>query len=527
MITKISTKNINQLPKQNNNTTSFKGPGAAALNGLNFLATNQGLGACAVDFCSMVTPRTLIDFKKRGTQAGIETGIREGTSCFIHAAIGVIGTAIGAAISRGFNKAFGIKAHNIYANSETIDYCADVWRATKTKKEYFRSILSQMQGLDGQVWKKIPEEVIEDVSESLSHAKENKTIVKEAVAKISQAIGAQGNFRIGNGKSVISDSADIILDNARSLGEAFKKVDVNETELFNGFIKKLKSTKLKTTLVGMGLCAILCMSVQPINRYLTKKRTGQDGFVGVQGASADNSKEFKAKKTAIGLGMLAAMHASIGKPKNYIKNIQFNSKFPSINQFKFLYGATIASRILSARDKNELREGVIKDSLGFTNWLILGGFVSRLAARAMGKDLINNPVIAENGKKGLKYAFQWLTKSSVKNFNEILMPAAKEITKDGRLMNVGELFKVADKATKSKVMKAAGAQILGYLYSGLVLGVGIARLNIAITNRVKNNERAKELAKNPITVRVNKTITQTNDTPPLTFAMSNKISKFQ
>ncbi len=526
MITEISTKNINQIPKQNNNNTSFKGPGAAALNSLNFLATNQGLGACAVDFCSMVTPRTAIDFKKRGTQAGIETAIREGTSCLIHAAIGVIGTGIGAVISKGFNKAFGVKAHNIYANGETIDYCANIWRNTTTKKEYFRSLLSQMQGLDGEVWKKLPEDVVESVAEGLANARRDKTIVQKSVAKISQAIGAQSNFRISNGKSFISNSADVLLENARSLGEAFQRVDVNETELFNGFVKKLKSTKLKTTLVGMGLCALLCMSVQPINRYLTKKRTGQDGFVGVQGANADNSKGFKIKKTAIGLGMLGAMHASIGKPKNIIQNIQFNGKFPSINQFKFLYGATIASRIMSARDKNELREGVIKDSLGFTNWLILGGCVSKLAARAMGKDLINNPVVAENGKKGIKYAFDWVTRASVKNFNEILMPAAKEITKDGHLLSVGQLYKAADKVTKSKVLKAGVSQVLGYLYSGLVLGVGIARLNIAITNRVKNNERAKELAQNPISVRVNKTITQSNN-PPLTFAMSDKISKFK
>ena len=330
MITKIN----NQLPKHYNQT-SFKGPGAAALSGLNFLATNQGIGACAVDFCSMVTPRTVIDFKKRGSQAGIETGIREGSSCLIHAAIGFIGTAIGAAISKGFNKAFGVKAHNIYANGETIDFCADLWKRAGSKKEYYKGVLSKMKGLDGEVWRAIPEEVAENIAEGLANANGDKSIIRKSVAKIAHAIGAQSSFQINNGKSVISNSADILLENARSLGEAFEKVDVNQTDLFNSFVSKLKSTKLKTTLVGMGLCALLCMSVQPINKMLTKMRTGQDGFVGVQGATADNSKGFKAKKTAIGLGMLAGMHASIGKPKNYIKNIQFNGKAPSINQFKF------------------------------------------------------------------------------------------------------------------------------------------------------------------------------------------------
>ena len=251
-------------------------------------------------------------------------------------------------------------------------------------------------------------------------------------------------------------------------------------------------------------------------------RTGQDGFVGVQGAGADNSKAFKVKKTAIGLGMLAAMHASIGKPQNLLKNIQFNGKAPTINQFKFIYGLTIASRILSARDDNELRESAIKDSLGFTNWLILGGMVSKLTARAMGKDLINNPVVAENGKKGLKYAAQWITKASVKNYSEILMPGAKELTRNGKLLNIAQLYKAADKVTKSKVLKVAGSQILGYLYSGLVLGVGIAKLNIFITNRIKNKEREQSLSNNPITVRVSDNTVKNRS---LAFAMSDKISK--
>ena len=152
--------------------------------------------------------------------------------------------------------------------------------------------------------------------------------------------------------------------------------------------------------------------------------------------------------------------------------------------------------------------------------------VSKLAARAMGKDLINNPVVAKNGKKGIKYAFNWIAKASVKNYTEILTPATKEVIKNGKALSIGEMFKAADKVTKSKVLKAAGAQVLGYLYSGLVLGVGIARLNIYITNKVKNKERAKEIAQNPVTVRVNKQISQNGtQTTPMTFAMSNKISK--
>ena len=158
---------------------------------------------------------------------------------------------------------------------------------------------------------------------------------------------------------------------------------------------------------------------------------------------------------------------------------------------------------MSARDPNELREAVIKDTLGYTNWLILGGVVSKLVARGLGgKELMNNPV-AQEGKKGIGYAFKWLTKSSVKSFDEVLLPKAKEVAKDGKVLKFSEMFKQADKATKSKVLKIAGSQIAGYLYSGIVLGVGIAKLNIFITKKLQEKKKAKEemdenIAKNPV-----------------------------
>ena len=174
-----------------------------------------------------------------------------------------------------------------------------------------------------------------------------------------------------------------------------------------------------------------------------------------------------------------------------VSNIQFNSKVPTLNQFKFLYGFTIGSRFLSSRDSNELRESVIKDTLGYTNWLILGGMVSKLTARALGgKDLINNP-IANEGKKGIGYAFKWLTKASVKSFDEVLLPKATEVIKDGKALKFSELFKNADAATKTKVAKIAASQVAGYLYSGLVLGVGIAKLNIFITKKVQEKNKAQ------------------------------------
>ena len=59
----------------------------------------------------------------------------------------------------------------------------------------------------------------------------------------------------------------------------------------------------------------------------------------------------------------------------------------------------------------------------------------------------------------------------------------------------GEVLIDGDKpgaVTKAKVAKIAGSQIAGYLYSGIVLGVGIAKLNIFITKKIQASKAKKQ-----------------------------------
>ena len=48
---------------------------------------------------------------------------------------------------------------------------------------------------------------------------------------------------------------------------------------------------------------------------------------------------------------------------------------------------------MAAKDKTELRESATRDYLGFLNWLVFGGFVTKLAAagfeKMSGQKLIN------------------------------------------------------------------------------------------------------------------------------------------
>lgn len=510
----ISTKQ----PINNTKNQSFKGPSTALIAGLRGLNNSPALGACGVDLCSMVIPRSVIEFKNRGLQSGIETAVREGTSCFIHACVGLIGLGAATLISGGFNEKYGIKAQNIFASGDTIKNMSEIWKNSNGQStEFFSNFLNNLNGLNGKNWNTVSKKANKEISENLgklaektanlanatgkdkSHlAKEARELRKLILAKITKDTGAQASFKLKgiNGTKEISSSIGELVDNAVTLSNTFK---TKSSDKLPEFVKALTKNKTASTLLGLGICAALCISIQPINRYLTKKRTGQDGFVGVEDKKGNTSENFKKLKTFFGIAFPAFAISTIGKPADFISNVQFNSKIPTLKQFKFLYGLTIGSRFLAARDGNELRECVIKDTLGFTNWLILGGMVSKLTARAIGgKELINNPIAKESGTKGIKYALKWLTKSSVKTFDEVLLPKSKEIVKDGKLKNFTNLVKNADSATKSKIFKIAGSQIAGYLYSGIVLGVGIAKLNIFITKQVQAKNKAKEEIKNNV-----------------------------
>ncbi|MDD3238316.1 MAG: hypothetical protein PHV37_09510 [Candidatus Gastranaerophilales bacterium] len=500
MISKIQLTQNHYANKNNN--ASFKGL-EGAVTALRFLDNSPAIGACAVDLGSMVIPRTAIDMKNRGFDAGTETAFREGTSTANNALVGVEGALAAAAVSGAINTKYGVQAHKIFANNDAIDLFSNVWQEAKgDKKEYFKGVLNRLQGLDGNEWKSFkPLEKAETSIESLAEELSTKPLTKELKQKISNIIvqntGARSNFKVAsNGKS-ISNSIDVIIENAASLGESFASKKINDMPQF---VKDLKKVKTSSALLGLAIPVAIGISTQPINKYITKKRTGNDGFVGVDGKKeADKSTSFKVKK-----GLMAALMGAVAlgsittKPSELLGKLQFTSKIPNLNQFKLIYGTTIMSRLLASRDKNELRESSIKDFLGFTNWLILGGIVTKLTARALpkGKELIN---YVDTGKKGIAKAWDWVSKASVKNYDEVLLKNSKNVVDNaGKALSFNNLLKTADKVTKSKVGKLALAQVLGYAYSGIVLGVGIAKLNIFITKQVQKKKDTSSPQQQPL-----------------------------
>ena len=494
---------------------------------LRFLDTNQAWGATFVDLGFMVLPRTVTDFT-RNTDAGIETFRREGMGNANHAMIGLYGTLAGLLFATGINRLFklgknDVKASSIFADSETINLHGQIYNeALKSAKDnananplrdYLKETLKNYEALspdENAKWVKFNSKTIDSVADILESEirSDGKKLSKDSFNQIRSLLVSdskvENNYRIvaKAGERLHSSRYDIgsIIGNMFNLGKVFNKQTVidafnaaeesaraaaNKAEpiVGNAFLKALKSLNLKRSLLGIGIASAVGISAQPLNMYLTKLKTGNSGFVG--GGEEDKSNAFKLKKglfaTLFGAGVLA----TIGNPKNLLKNLQFKGLSPTINQFKFIYGVTIMSRFFAARNDNELKEASFKDILGFANWLLLGNFVQKLVAQGLDKSLI---------KRDGKGILNWIQNSALKTRDEILFAhlGEKAFDKNGKALSYQSMVNLADKATKTKLKYIKIAQLAGYLYSGLVLGFGIPKLNIYMTKRRMAKQNANQ-----------------------------------
>ena len=506
---------------------------------LRFLDTNQAWGANLVDLGSMVIPRTAYDMKNRGAATGFETLRRESTGTANHASVGLYGTFFGALFAAmAINNKYDIKAHKIFANNDTINILGSKWynavHATNNAdilEQYLNDVISNIkvynpsatENIDGlvDIDKNTQKLVVDKFKELINDTKAAETIKDKNVDYIKRLItaatGGEKSVILKGGNIQADNTLDILIRNIHNLTKTFIKdkvlKDFEDVASFDDvkIMKKLKSLNIKRSIGGLGMAAAIGMSVQPINMYLTKKKTGIDGFPGVPGRKKDKSTSFKILKTIMALvfGAGAISTIMIGdkksaarelsktltnseKLKNFVNKflakIQFKGKMPTINQLKFVYGMTIVSRFMCARDKDELRESAVKDTLGFLNLLVLGALVTKGATRLFNKNLINLP---KGTGKGF---FSWLRNSSVKSRDEVLLETLGKhgiaVTENGQALSYGKLLKQIKnlpKDVQSDLWKKLGtldiAQLIGYAYSGIFLGYYLPKINATMSAR--------------------------------------------
>lgn len=533
--------------QQKNYHPQFKG---LVDTGLRFLATNQAVGANGVDFCFMVAPRTVTDFAQRGPAAGLETGRREIMGTINDSCIGLFGAGAGWLIAKSINKKFGLNVNEMFTAPETLNILAEnkaqQIKDNKSQLDYIKSTLENVKAFnpdaknaDKDGYTRISKEKIDEVAKILDESlnknvkfndwTKDKTASSREVLinKITESTGAQSEYILEstNKKTVSKTNLKSLLNDMYIVSDSFNKKNVKEafieqikagkTVQENNFIKGLSKFMKTRSALGFGIATAIGLSVQPINMYLTKLKTGSDGFVGVEGRSKDKSAGFKALKAVSAAAFFSMILATlkmspmkfIKSPGKFMDKMSFNGKMPTINQLKGLYGLTIISRIFSTRDKDELRESLTKDFLGYLSWLVLGDIVNKLVADSMDKSTMNYRADSKDAGK-----FKRTFNGSLKTRDEVLVEAlAKEgisttKTENGKLLNKKFNEMLKDLENKPEVKKLVRkrlrtlnvAQVAGYMVSGLVLGLGIPNLNIYVTNMLDKKRKAEAAKKQQV-----------------------------
>lgn len=538
----MQVQSINQQNQNKRQTVQFKGAGDAFLR---FLATNQGIGANLTDLSFMVLPRVATD-AKRGPDAMLETTRREASGTANHSLIGAYGVMSGAGIAAlmGLNNKYGIKANSLFTAPETLNILAEN-KASQIKNktsqlDYLKETLSNLKAFnptgkkaDKDGFVKLTDDAVNEIAKLMDSVLNDKNLdyktwkktktpnsIDAIANKIIEYTGAESKYVLESADKKITSNTSLktLLEDIYKVSDSFNKEKVKkafEEQVKNGktikenaFLKSFSKFMKSRAAAGVLIGSAIGMSVQPLNIYLTKKKTGSDGFVGVEGRSKDTSTGFKIMKGAAGAGFLGLTMASLGTGfKGFMDKMAFKGFWPTISQLKGIYGLTIISRLLATRDKDELRESLTKDTLGFLSWLVLGDIVNKLTATALDKPDATVLNTTEKQVKGVWANVKRAFNATLKTRDEILIEtlASQKIqttkVQDGKLiaksfkemmkdLNLIKDKKVVDTA-KRRLRTLNKAQLAGYAFSGLVLGLGIPNLNIYLTNKLDKKRKAK------------------------------------
>lgn len=444
--------------KVNNiNTMLFQGALDEPLTrSLALLNTNPMLNASAVDVFAMGLPRTVVEYRERNKYAGAEMAFREFTGTFIACfSAGLFGQMINKAASKRVNPEIKVNSAS-WASNNTIDVLNSIWEKSPDNytENFFNSIQEFRDSSDSAAKDEIKQTFEKLINNKNITEKELKKILKNLSEKVINLTGVESRLTVDSGKNSVTSSVQNVLRDAADLGK-----NVFAGENVQDSLAKLKKLNKIKTYGALAMSVALALTNQALNRYITKKRTGSSEFVGnmsyESGEKTDNKKNLNLNKfiASAGFVLMLAKVMGVKSFKDFFTKLEFNGPTTSGNAIKTVFGGLVLGRLLASSDNTELRETVVRDYLGFLNWLVLGGFVAKGAGKLMDK---NKTELFDKSKKELK--------------------------------THAEIFAKGGANMKSNLRKLNIAHIAGLAYSTLMLGVFLPKLNIAMTKHKQTKE---------------------------------------
>ena len=479
--------------KNNIKAPSFQGLGAAALQtvmqAMQVCEKYPMLNVTVLDLSTAIVPRTIIETKESNAFAGMEAFRRESSGLLVNClSPGFIVMGLAWLLQKGL----GLKGmHKVLANEETIGIVQKYIEkaegtGAKQVENAINNLLNDISGIDGDARKAFkdlsPEAAakiksgVRKVTRSAFGDKKSKALLKKGYAEIAEATHMTEHLEL-NGK-VISKNLQGILEDFVGIAKGAKlnNTTITDPKLYKQAVKLVN----RKSLAGLAVIIPLAISMQPLNRWITSKRSGVKGapIYKDYGNSKiyDLNKKEKAellKQKIISIGsMLGVAFLSMGCKLPGKQMLQFKGIFPTMDQARIISTATFASRMASSEDKNELREATIRDIATFSSLYFLGDYAA----------------------KGIATLIEKISKKKI-----VLLNRTKTLPKDANIMKkIGHWLKDVSLKSSDEVLKNAknwrtACQVGNLAFSLLVLGLFIPLYNRTQTNK-KREEELKQLA---------------------------------
>ena len=525
----------------NNNQKNFKGAGVdAAFNlldaGFKLLDKNAMIQVAFVDSVATNIPRTVVDL---GTSlaASLETARREFSGLIVNCLIpGLIVKGVASLLPKS-ETLKGTDAVNSWANGASIDRLSEIYKSVQTSsaadstREYVQESLASLSGLDGKKWVKYSDSIakpeFQDAVDMITEAigktpKERKALLADARTKLSSLTKAESILRFNgepqaNLEETIRDIADMgskfnvvkknameKLDVATMDDTVLKNVIAGAVDKYSASLKKLVNKK---SIIGMFAVMALAVSVQKINRAITRKQFKTEGapiykdFGKKQThkkLTKEEQKAFGVKKLTSAAGMVAMAAASMMK-KPTLAMFQFSNIFPTLDQCRWIASSTFASRMLAAEDTNELRETAVRDIASFAGLYFLGDYVKKAVAsgfEALSKTPKGAKIVGENVV--LLNRTKVVDKPVVKAGASLLERIGSQIAYRAKQFGVWVKhtdLKAASEVANIKVRNLRNVcRVADIVFSIVMLGILLPRYNRSVTEKkVAEAKKQEEL----------------------------------
>jgi len=483
------------------------------VSGLECVKNNPAVEVSAMDTTTMIAPRTYVDSKQNPVY-GFETFCRETFPMLFNP----FGPGIIAAVMMSSKGYKGVSAgkdtlqslHKAWNDSGGTDFKLNGTPEEKKQivQNYARKVLENATGTAKNrafinLGKTELDEFSSKLAELILQDKDKKTVkttLSDIAEKYTLKTGAASSLEVKlHPKHKFSSDISVLLDDIFSVG---KKVFTQaEPKALQDKVEDLvKFSKNKSGwAAGISVAGMVCLP--PLTNAITRWRTGSCGYCAYQdfGKKDNNMQKDSQKKDnfavlrakAIGVGLIGTIMLTTmgafkkgegffikGGLKNFVNKIELKGKSAHLDLIKLIYGVGLLARVISSRDEQEAKVTTLRDSCGFLNWLVLGGFVTKgvahLADKKNGSFMnITGPI---KDKSVLKTAFNWLNNVSIKTHSEM------------RTMNQG-----LPEAQGRKNMAIHTAAILaGYAYSLITLGIGMPVLSNYLTNKAREKQLAQK-----------------------------------